>query len=333
SGRPRREARGREPDALDLGERARKDLALDGGGQLQLPLDALLLDGRAVQPGRLDRRRGLVGEEGQQPRVGGREIEDAAVAGFLVGDGEDAQPASADRDRHREALDAGSQPNSGSRDRGGRVVEDRIAFGKLPRREEIRRQELLAEASLEEQAPVLVEEGERPLPRVGQRDRAEQHFVRERRDLELAAERQAEVVERLELDQARTDLEVRLLDLAAVAVRAEKPAETDSQERRDLGRLSRGDAFEGELAVDLSLGGQRHEEQPLARRLLEILVEKSLAPVAGHGAADPAFALAQVDRRAPGAAPAQRRPGQPGEEGFGARERLLQRLPEAGEPG
>ena len=66
-----------------------------------------------------------------------------------------------------------------------------------------RGKQLAAEAPLVEDPAAVVEEDERSLAGVRQRDRPEEDLVRERREIELPAEREAEVVERLELEQAR----------------------------------------------------------------------------------------------------------------------------------
>src|SRR6185369_10832227 len=139
--------------------------------------------------------------------------------------------------------------------RSRRVVDDGLPFRQIPVGEFPGAQKPAAEAALEKLPAVLVEEDERALPRVGQRDGSEENLVAERGDVELPGEGQAEIVEGLELDQPRADFEVRLLDQAREAVSSEHSAEHEGEEGREVGRLFGTDAVEPEVPVDLALGG------------------------------------------------------------------------------
>ena len=85
----------------------------------------------------------------------------------------------------------------------------------------------------EDLAPDVALESTRPTPReheralagVGQRDRTEQDLVGQGAQVELPSERQPQVVERLELEQPRLQLELRVADLAREVVRGHDRAE------------------------------------------------------------------------------------------------------------
>src|SRR4029077_16233789 len=131
--------------------------------------------------------------------------------------------------------------------------DDRLPFREVPVGKFPGPEKLAAEAALEKQPAVLVEEGERSLPRVGQRDGSEENLVAQRGDVELAGEGEAEIVEGFELDQPRAHLEVRLFDQAREAVGAEHSAEHEREEGCELGGVFGPDAVEPEVSVDLSL--------------------------------------------------------------------------------
>ena len=127
-----REIRGGELHAGDCRQRARKDLALDRRRELQLALDALLLDRLAVEACRLDRGGRLVGEKRKQTRVRGREVENSPVARLLVADGRHSNAAARHRDGNDQALLARGQPQAGRRYSRRRVVDDGLALRQRP---------------------------------------------------------------------------------------------------------------------------------------------------------------------------------------------------------
>ena len=312
----RRKVRGGQLQSRDFRQRTREDFPLDRGRELELPLDALLFDRLAVQARRLDRGGRLIGEEREQASVRGREVEHPAVARLLVRDREEAQPPALHRDRDGEALLTRRQTRAGGRNARGGVVDDRVPLGQRPGRELARRQQLAPQAPLEEDLPALVEKHQRALARVRQRDRAEEHLIGERREVELPGKREAEVVEGFELEQSGPDLEIRLLDQPRQAMRRDLAAEDEREERSDLVHLFGGDSFQGEMAVHLSFRGERDPEGSLAvrRRSRPRLRRLRHRGLARQGRANPGLAVAHVERRAAGSAPGERRFAQPGRE-------------------
>ncbi len=258
----RRPVPSRELEARNARKVSGKDLALNRRGHLELAFDALLLDRIAVEAGRLDRRGGLVGEERQQARVGRREVEHAAVARLLVRDGEHAQPPVRHRDRDREVFLTRAVAHAVRR-RVADAVVDEAALRQLPGETGPRQEELAADAALEQDF-VLVEQHERALARVGQRDRAEEDLVGERREVELPAEREAEVVERLELQQPRLELELGVPDLTRQAMRRDEGAEEKAEQGGLLRGLLRGRVEDAQEPVGLALGAERHPQLALA---------------------------------------------------------------------
>ena len=310
----RRNVRGRELHASHGGQRPRENLALNRGGELELPFDPLLLDRVAVQPGGLDRRGGLVGEERQQPGVGRREVEDASVARLLVRDRQKPEAPAGHGDRDREALLASGQALPRRRHRGGGVVDDGFSVGDPPGCKPVAGENLPPEVALVEDLAAVVEEDERALAGVRQRDRPEEDLVRERGEVELAAEGEAEVVERLELEQPRPHLELRPLDLPREAVRGELGAERDAEERRHVGGALPLDPGEAELAVDLALRCQgdpeRLPDEPRVSGHRIGKLERGPSPSPAFAAADPAVLLAKVEGGGSRAAPLAGRVGE-----------------------
>ena len=252
-------------------------------------------------------RGGLVGEERQQARVGRREVEDAAVARLLVGHGEDADPAARRGDRDREALLAGREAQSRRRGRRRRVVDDGPVGGQVPARHVGRREDLAADVPGQKDAAALGQQDEASLARVRQRDRPEEHLVGEGREIELPGERQAEIVERLELEQTRPDLEVGFLDEPREPVRPDVRAEERRQDLRELDPFVELHAVEPEHAVQLPFRLETHPERaarkPARRR-------------AGVGQDEPAGAARlRRERPAPFLPQIQNRPARAGESG------------------
>jgi hypothetical protein len=117
----------------------------------------------------------------------------------------------------------------------------------------------------------------------------------------LTRERQPQVVERLELEEAGLDLELGVFHQAGEAARRQDGAEDQSQSGRDFRGVVALDPLEREAAVGLPFRVERHpEETAVAHRSLEERgrrIRRS-RPLRGVERKKPAVSLAQVDGRA-----------------------------------
>src|SRR5262249_31631921 len=143
-------------------------------------------------------------------------------------------------------------------------VVDQAALGQLPRRGVPRGEDLRADAALEQDRAGLLEQDEGAAAGVGQGDRAEEDLVRERGEIQLSAERQPEIVERLQLEKPRLELELGVADLPRQAVRAHERPEEKREQRAALERLLARDPEQAQETVDLALRRERNPEVPLA---------------------------------------------------------------------
>ena len=178
---------------------------------------------------------------------------------------------------------------------------NQAALGQLPARRVARVQDLRADAALEEHGARFLEQHERPAAGVGQRDRSKEDLVGERGEVELPAQRESQIVERLELEQARLQLELRVADEARETVGSHQGPEEKSEHRTVLEGLLARDAEEPQEPVDLPFRGERHPEVALAHERDGGQRIRNLAGIHAAGelgaASHPGVAFLEVDRR------------------------------------
>ena len=235
-----------------VGELGREDLALDRRGDLDLPLDPLLLDRLAVEPRVLEGDGGLRREHGQRPQVVRLEGADRAAAALLLGDGEDADPAILGPHRHGEHRDPGArgggEPRRERRPVGG-IEEERLAGGDLPNH--LRGEERSAEVAAERRAAVDREQVEAPAPGVDEGEPPQQQLLGERLGVEVSGDGEADVVEALELPEPVAELEIGFLDPPGQQVAAQQAGQVAGDDL-DVGRL--------DLVGDPAAAGAEREE-------------------------------------------------------------------------